>query len=196
MIANFSSWWELLSLMGKIYWSVAIPFTLIFIIQLILSFIGADGGHDMSGSDADAAVDHDHGLGFQFFTLKNLTGFFALFGWSGLACLNAGLGNIPTVIISFVCGLVMMTVMAAIFYYMSRLTESGNMDINNAIGKLATVYLTIPAQRKGNGKVHVRVQNTLRELDATTDALQDIKTGSMVEVTDVLNDNVLLVKLK
>jgi hypothetical protein len=193
MFTDFSVWWDTLLIIQKIYWMIAIPFTLIFVLQLIFSFIAGDTGHDVSGH-ADSAVDGDHGMPFQFFTLKNMTGFFTIFGWIGISCMSAGMGNGITIMISLISGLIMMVIMASIFYFMSKLVESGNLDIKNAINKTGTVYIPIPASRIGQGKIQIKVQSALRELDAVSDDAENIKTGTLVIVTEVLNNNVLVVK--
>ena len=76
---------------------------------------------------------------------------------------------------------------------MGRLKESGTMNIGNAVDQTATVYLIIPAARKGMGKVHVKIQGTLRELNAITDQATEIASGSLVKITGVVNENILLV---
>ena len=172
---------------------IAVPFTLIFVLQLIFSLIVGDTDHDASGN-IDSAIDSDQGMPFQFFTLKNMTAFFTILGWSGIACVNAGLGNVLIVLISVLCGLIMMVIMSSIFYFMSKLVETGNLDIKNAINKTGSVYIPIPASRKGQGKIQVKVQSALRELDAITDETENIKTGTIVIVTEVIDNNILVVK--
>lgn len=193
MFTDFSAWWDTLIVIQKVYWLVAIPFTLIFILQLIMSFFTGDADHDASGH-ADSTVDGDHGIPFQFFTLKNLIAFFTIFGWTGIACINAGLGNGIVILISVLCGLAMMVIMASIFYFMSKLVESGNLNVKNAVNKTGTVYLPIPASRGGMGKIQAKVQSALRDLDAVTDEPETLKTGTLVVVTAVLDNNVVVVK--
>jgi hypothetical protein len=67
---------------------------------------------------------------------------------------------------AFICGFLMMVLMASLFYFMSKLAESGTLKMKNAIGKLGEVYLMIPASRGGMGKVQLNVQGSLRTLDA------------------------------
>ena len=67
------------------------------------------------------------------------------------------------------------------------------MEIKNAMDQVGETYLYIPAKRGGMGKVHVKVQGTLRELQALTDDVADIPTGKVIKVTGVLNNNILLV---
>ena len=84
--------------------------------------------------------------------------------------------------------------MATLFYLMSRLAESGTLNMKNAVGKLGEVYLVIPAKRGGMGKVQLSVQGSVRTLDAITDDLDKIPTSSIIEVLDVIDDQILLVK--
>ena len=192
MILDISTWWTTMETFEKIYWILAFPTTLLFIILIIMTFVGIDADHDMD-MDHDGSIDADHGIGFQFFSYKNLLGFFTIFAWSGIACIDSGLNVFPTIVISLFSGLLMMLIMASIFYFISKLSESGNLNINNAIGKVGTAYLPIPGQRKGMGKVQIKIQG-LKTLDAMTDDEKDIKTGLIVDCIDVLNDEILLVR--
>jgi hypothetical protein len=87
-----------------------------------------------------------------------------------------------------------MLIMASLFYFMSKLAENGTLKMKNAIGKLGEVYLVIPASRKGFGKVQLSVQGSVRTLDAMTDEPENIPTFSIIEVIDVIDDNILIVK--
>lgn len=189
-MSNLSEWWSSLDIIHQIYWGIAIPFSLIFLIQMVLTFIG--GEMDVDG-DADFDVESDSGAGFQFFTLKNFIGFFTIFAWSGIASLDSGFGTGTTLIVSTISGLIMMVIMASLFYLFSKLTDSGTMNINNARGAVAEVYMRIHGSRSNVGKVLVKVQGSLRELEAITDDLEDLPTGAVVNVIDVINDNILLV---
>jgi len=191
MLLDISSFWQELDTIQKIYWIIAIPSTVLFIIQLIITFLGFD--HDSAmGGDSDLSVDGDHGIATQFFSVKNLVAFFTIFSWVGLGCLQSGLSISVSIIISLLSGTAMVVIMATIFYYMTKLTDAGNLEIKNAIHKIGTVYLTIPANRKAMGKVQVKVQG-LQTLDALTDDNDDLKTGSVVEVVGIISDEILLV---
>lgn len=194
-ILSFNSWWESLSILSKVYWIIAISASAIFLIQIVMTFIGVDsdsGGMDASGN-ADASIDADHGIGFQLISLKNLIGFFTIFGWSGIACLDSELSVPLTIGISLFCGLLMMVIMASIFYFMGKLMESGNVVMASIVEKTGTVYLVIPASRKAAGKIQIQHQG-YRTIDAMTDDTEDIPTGSVIQVTAVINDELLLVK--
>lgn len=191
MVLFTSEWWFALATFEKVNWLIALPFSTLFVIQLILTFVGGD--LDSSDGDLDAEVDADSGIDFQFLTLKNLIAFFTIFGWTGIVCADAGLGAFLSVFISTIAGSLMMTVMASIMYFMGKLTESGTLNISNAVGKTCSVYLTIPATRGGLGKVQIQIQG-FQTLDAMTDFEEDIKTGAIVTVISVLNNEILLVE--
>jgi hypothetical protein len=83
--------------------------------------------------------------------------------------------------------------MAFLFRGMSKLKQSGTLQTKNAIGLIAETYLFIPAKRGGFGKVHIRVQGSLHELQALTDDEEQIPTGKLVKVINVVSDSVLIV---
>ena len=83
--------------------------------------------------------------------------------------------------------------MAFLFRSMSRLKHSGTLQISNALNKIGETYLFIPAKRNGYGKVHIKVQGSLKELQAITDDETDIPTGKLVKVVEILNNNILIV---
>lgn len=188
----FGTWWEGLSVILKIFWGIAVPFTLFFVLQLILSFFGAESPDDLP----DAEIDADHGIPFQFLTLKNLIGFFTIFSWTGIACQEAGLSNALTLLIASIAGLLMVGLMAGLFYLMTKTGADGTMKINDAIGQSGEVYLTILARRGGIGKIQVKVGGSIRTLDAMTDDEEPLPTGQLARVTQIVNDNILLVSSK
>ena len=191
-ILNLTIWWIELQMVEQIYWGIAILSTIFFAIQLVLTFLGADAEVDAELElSTDAEVDTDTGMGFQFFTLKNLLGFFTLFGWTGLGCLDMGMSLFPTLAISTGSGLIMMSIMATIFYFMSRLTDSGTLNIKNTIGKTGTVYLVVPPKRSAAGKVNLDIQGRNIEMNAITDDEEEIPTGAIITVTEVVNNNIL-----
>lgn len=186
---SFSDWWSGLSVILKIFWGLALPFTVIFVLQLILSFAGGDSTDDVP----DAEVNADHGAGFQFFTLKNFIGFFTIFGWVGIAMIESGANVATAVGVATLAGVLMMTVMAGMFYLLMKAQYDGTMKIEKAIGHTGEVYLTITSKRGGMGKVQIKVSGALRTLDALTDDESDILTGKIVKVSNIVNDNTLLV---
>lgn len=200
---DFGVFWEGLTTLGKIYWIIAIPTSAIFIILFILMLVGADKDvvtdldidADLDLDDVDGADISGHtGIGDYFLSFKAIMSFLTMFSWSGIACLNSGLLPIITIIISVVAGGLMMTAVSTLLYYLTKLQHSGTMEFKNAIGQKGDVYITIPANKTAIGKVQVIVQGSLRTLDAVTEEAEPIKTNSKIEVINILEDNILLVK--
>lgn len=187
-------WFFDLSLFEQVYWFSAVAGTTVLSVLLVLTLMGGDLS-DMEG--VDASVEGDLGIDFQFLSLKNLVGFFTIFGWSGIACMDAGLSSGITLLISVLCGLLMMLVMATLFYYLSRLQSSGTLKHRNAIGQIGEVYLTIGEKRSRIGKISIVVQGRLWELDAITDEEQPLMRGNIIKVREVTDNGIYLVeKLK
>jgi len=191
-MGDYSSWWEGLSLILKIYWGLAIPFTLFFILQLIMTFVAGDVMDDTP----DAEVEADSGVAFQFFTLKNLVAFFTIFSWTGIATIDSGLSIGLSVFVSTLAGLAMMGIMGGMMYFISKTNVSGTLKMKNALGQVGEVYLGLQAKRGSIGKVQIKVQGSVRTLDALTDDDDDIPTGKVITVSDIINDNILLVTAK
>lgn len=186
---SLGTWWSELSVILKIYWGLAIPFTVFFVLQLIMSFLGQDSPDDLP----DADITSDHGIGFQFFTLKNMVGFFTIFGWTGIATIESGASVGTSLLFSVIGGLAMMGIMAGMFYLLMKANSDGTMRIQQAIGQTGEVYLTIKSRRGATGKVQVKVMGSLRTLDALTDDEADIQTGRTVKVSDIVHGTTLLV---
>jgi hypothetical protein len=189
---SFATWWEGLSLILKVFWALAVPFTVFFLLQLVLSFIGVDSPDDMP----DAEITADHGFSFQFITLKNMVAFFTIFAWTGIACIEAGIPIGLSLLFSTLAGLAMVGIMAGLFFLLMKANADGTMRIEHAIGEVAEVYLTIQSNRRGAGKVQVKITGALRTLDALTDDESDIQTGRMVKISSVVNGTTLLVTSK
>ena len=209
-----SAWWESLTLLGQVFACIAIPATLILVIQTIMSIIGVSGGGD-GDVDADGDVPDDLDIdsdgvfgtelpeiddsldpGFRILSLRSIIAFLTIFGWVGLICVRNGMANIWSLLIAFVCGLIAMFVVVLAMRCMLKLQADGTRNIKNALGKSGTVYLTVPAQRNGTGKVNILLQDTFVELDAVTDEENSIKSGREVVVVGLSGQTTVVVKEK
>ena len=194
-----SSWWLSLSLAMKILWGVTLAASLIFLIQSIMTFIGADAGDGGIDTDfdtgfdsqvADATVDG----GTNLYTFRNFVNFILGFGWSAIL-LQEKITSVPLLlIVSVIIGVALVTAVMYLFKWLSGMQQSGNINIyKSAVGCNGTVYLTIPGERSGEGKVQISINNSVREYDAVTDS-DALKTGTPIRVTEVLNANTVVVE--
>ena len=188
-----TEFFEGMNTLEKTYWITALIGSVIFIFIFIMTFIGGDMDGDMEADMSELEAD-DGGVGFQFFTLKNVVAFFTIFGWTGVTCLDNGISSGTTLIISVIAGVIMMFATSALFFWINSLAESGTLRIKNAIGQVGEVYLSIGANRSKIGKVSIKVQGSLRELEAITDEEEDLKTNTVVEVVEIISTELLLVK--
>ncbi len=177
----------------SVFWVLAIIGSVSFIIIMLMTFIGMDGDADMEADGTDFEAD-DGGVGFQFFTLKNMVAFFTIFGWTGLVCIDNGFSNFISLVIATIAGLIMMLLTSLLFFWMNKLVQSGTLNVKNAIGEIGEVYLPIGANRSSLGKIQIKVQGSLRELEAITDSEVGLSTGSLVKVTGVVSSETLLVE--
>ncbi len=187
-----NNFFEGMTSLEQTYWIIAILGSAIFVVIFALTFIGV-GDTDMEADISDINAD-DGGVGFQFFTFKNVIAFFTIFGWTGIVCIDNQMSSTATITISIIAGLLMMVLTSLLFYWMGKMAESGTLKIKNAIGVVGEVYLPIGANRSEIGKIQIKVQGSLRELEAITDANEELKTNTLIKVLKVVSDELLLVE--
>ena len=82
-----ATWWADLSLVMKVLWGVTLSASLIFLIQSILTFVGADADSDFD-MDIDSSMDGSDLSniegGSNLYTFRNLVNFILGFGWSAI----------------------------------------------------------------------------------------------------------------
>jgi len=194
----------------KIFTVCAVVGGVLFIIRLVLQFMGGDfdadaadgidgidgldGVDGLDGADADFDADvGDTDYSFKLISFQGLTAFFAMFGLVGLAMLKqSGLSPAHSVMGGLAAGVATVWVMKKIFEMAMTLQSSGNIKLKNAIGAEGTVYLTIHAG--DTGKVRINIQNHLKVLNAKCGSDEEIKTDEPVRVVRVMSGNILIVE--
>ena len=157
----------------------------VLLLQLVLGMLGL--GVD---ADADFGADALHG-GLDLLGIRALSAGVAAFGIGGLIGAASPLGAVGGLLLGAVFGLAAAFGVAYVMRSMLRLESDGTLRIENAIGATATVYLTIPAERQGVGKVHVTVQGRTVEVAAVTAHAAALSTGTNVVVIDVSDRDVV-----
>ncbi len=211
-----TEWWISLEPAMKVLWAVTLSASLVFVIQTVMTFLGAagDGDFDINsdidadapGDISDASVDaggHDaaggHGAthaggGMNLLTFRNFVNFLIGFGWTAILLED----SVPSVslrlLIATVVGVVLVVLVMLLFKWLTGMQESGNINVyKSAIDCQGTVYLTIPGERAGEGKVQISINNSVREYAALTDG-PTLKTGTRIRVVEVLSPSTLLVE--
>ena len=157
----------------------------ILVVQTLLLLIGL-GGDDVDVHDVDVASDFDHDgdssdAFFKVLSLKTLTAFMTFFGLAGMAARVRGWEPTPTMLVALGAGVVAVIIVAYIMAGLTKLQSKGNVDLTNAVGTEGRVYLRVPAEKSGRGKVIVQVQGRKIECKAVTGGAE-IPTGSQVTV--------------
>lgn len=161
-----------------------------------------DGGdvdvHDGIFGDGDSDVDADADADFslRLFSFRGIIAFVCVFGWVGVLCTRYQLATPLAVLLSVVAGFVAMLVIAVLFRMVYSLQSDGTEDIRNALGASGTVYLRIPAQREGCGKVNLLLDGKLVEKEAITDDREIIQYGEQIVVIGISGGAQLLVRRK
>lgn len=141
------------------------------------------------GGDADGEVDPaDASDGFGFLSIRTVASFLTFFGLMGLYGVSSGWGTGATAAAATLAGLAMMLFVAWLFSLQRNLAQEGTVDPSLAIGLPAKVYLRVPGQRAGQGKVTVALQGRTVEFAAVT-AGPDLPTGSDARIVRQIDEN-------
>ena len=130
---------------------------------------------DFGDLDADVYTDgsaHTDGTIFRVFTLQGIVAFLTVFSWSTIGAISSGAPSTGSIIVGLALGA------AAMFA----------IDLRNGIGERGQVYIIIPANGGGSGKIMLKVQSSLIECAAVTREAAPLETGAPVRVIDVIGD--------
>lgn len=212
-----STWWGSLDIFTQILYCVSIPSTLILIIQTILIIMGfGDGGPDMNFSDTSGFEIADTGAGMadpadiadiggdianpadmgamHLFTFQGIITFLCVFSWASILT-YIGCGLIPVaLIVGFILGGAAMFGVAKLIQAMGKLAQNGNIIARKFLGETGTVYIPIPANGKGMGKINIALGERYVEFEAVTEGAEDLASGESVRVTDIHSENILVVE--
>ena len=204
-------WWTSLTLFMKILWTITIVASIIFIIQSVMTFLGADAGDggidadfggvdgDMGGvdltTDVDSSSDYaDMGSGMNLLTLRNFVNFFLGFGWTAVLFAGEIRSTALLMLLSIAVGVALVFAVMYLFKWLSSMQQTGTINVyTTAVGCTGKVYLTIPAERHGEGKVQITINNSVREYDALTDG-EELPTGTNIKVLEAIDAHTLLVE--
>jgi len=172
--------------MAKVYIACAIAGGTVLIGQTGLNLFGLGGDTDI---DPDIDVDAlDGGDSLNFLSIRALAGFLTFFGLVGWTGTDAEWGSGATVGAAFASGASVMLLIAFLMRFFQRMASSGNVQPHQAVGKTAQVYLKVPAERSGKGKITVRVQDRSMEFDAVTKG-PELPTGSECRVVEMITES-------
>lgn len=198
-MGTITTWYSSLDPTLRVYWGIAIFASIVFIIQTTMSFIGM-GDVDGAGADADMDFDGtpdtdslDDAGTMHLLSIRNIFYFLLGFGWAGVSLWRTIPNHVVLAIVAILVGCLFVAIFMVLFRQMMKLQHNGAFDINDAVGKVCDVYLRIPAEGKGLGKVQISFNGSIQELDARTEGEQ-LPSGSKVRVLRVIDKKVLEVE--
>jgi len=196
--------------MTTLYMLFAVIGGTVLVCQFVLTLVGIGGDsdfaddlsdvpHDVAG-DAHAGqhgdVQHDahHSTSWLFgiITFRTVIAAITFFGITGLGATKSDMQPFPAFLLAVGAGAAAMFGVHWIMLQLQKLQDDGTVRIGRAVGKKGVVYLSVPANKTGAGKVHLNLQNRTVEYLAMT-AEERIPTGAHVVVTEVLGPDTVAV---
>ena len=198
-MSSLTEWFNQLDPALRVYWGIAIFASFIVFIQTTMSFIGmgdVDTGDVDVDFDADTDADADsldNAGAMHLVSIRNVFYFLLGFGWAGVCFWNTIPNALLLGFVSALVGCLFVAIFVFIFRQMMKLQSNGAFDINDAVGKVCDVYLRIPGQNQGIGKVQISFNGSVQELNARTSG-EPIPSGTKVRVLRVIEKKVLEVE--
>lgn len=174
----------------KMFWYLALPTSLIFIVQLVMTFLGADAS---DGMDADFDGDMDGGGPFQLLSFRNLINFLLGFAWGGISFSNIIQNRTTLIFVAVLIGLAFFFMFVLIMQQLLKFQEDNTTKIQDALNQTGSVYLTIPEQKTGYGKIQVSIKGSQKEYQAITNG-ESIPSGHAIRIVEVIEGNVCVVE--
>jgi hypothetical protein len=171
----------------------------LLVCQVLLSLLGLGHHHEIGGEHLAHAGDHhdssaDHGHRESWFisilTFRTVVAALAVFGLAGLTASAEEFDGPATLIIALAAAAGVVALLAFMMQSLQNLRSDGTVRIERAVGKVGTVYLPIPAEKAGPGKVVLKLQNRTVEYQAVT-AREALATGDKVVVVAVVSPDTL-----
>jgi membrane-bound ClpP family serine protease len=141
-------------------------------------------------------IDIDMGSDFSFkaITFQGVVSFVMMFGLVGLAVLDADKSDTYAIFGGTIAGVGSMFVINKLFHMFYSLESDGTVQHSLSIGAKGTVYTRIKPDSPG--EVQVTYQRALRTENAVAeDENTELKTGTMIEVVDVIGTTLVVRKI-
>jgi membrane protein implicated in regulation of membrane protease activity len=184
-------WWLGLNLELQIFYGIGALALIALIVQFVLLLVG---GFDDVGDFGDAGGLAEHGSGLGIFSFRGITAFFLGFGWTGAIAVKSGLSVPVAILQGLLVGMVLMIAIFLMMRSMMRLQSSGTLDYQNAVGEVATVYVTVPGSGKAGGQVEVMIQGRLSVAEALHRGEASLAPGSKVRIVEMMGRSTLVVE--
>lgn len=189
LMDQITSWWDGLNLARQLFFGIGLVAAFIAFILAVLSFIGLEHHDGLDATD----VDIDNGGG-GIFSVKPLTGFFLGFGWAGGMALEAGWPMIGALAAAVAAGSAMMAVIVMMFRSIIAMRSDGTVRIQDALGAIGTVYVTLPPSKASGGQVTVTFKGRQETLSALNASSRTVPSGEKIKVVEIIDTRTVVVE--
>jgi hypothetical protein len=172
-------------------WYIALPVSFIFLLQTIMTFLGSDSTEGLN-ADFDGNLEGTEAP-MQLFTLRNLINFLLGFSWTGITFYSTIPNYFLLIMISTLVGIGFVWIFFLIIRQIQKLAEDNTFKLDHALQKTGTVYLSIPENKQGVGKIAISIKGSQRELNAISLA-DRLETGAAIRVVGIEGNNLLIVE--
>ena len=201
-------WFDSLTELQQVTFILGTISTIIMILFIVLMLIGMDGGDGFDGFDGDIDFDADLDLGdidaynadsfasisgLRILTIRGALAFFSIGSWT-VYLFSDKVSPLLAIAIGIAAGILAAILLAMTMRAILNLESSGNLDYKTAVGKTATVYIRIPKDANGKGKVIFNHQGKMVEVDALTHDKTDILRKTEVQIVNLVDETTLVVK--
>lgn len=190
---EFSNWFSALPSTLQLFWGCALLSSLIFLVQAALTLLGMDGDSDFDLDASSSSDTMDLGGGLSLFSVRSFVNFFVGFGWAGISFYDFISSKILLYIVAAVVGCGFVWLYFFIRRQAMRLQSDGSIKVKKCIGSYCDVYLRIPGENAGTGKVQISINGSIHEMSAITYGPL-LPSNSHARVVDVLDNDVLVVE--
>ena len=146
------------------------------------------------GDPQGTVVDHGSTWLFSIISFRSIIAAMTFFGLAGVASLQANLHEFLSLVIALVAGFLAMYGVHFLMQSLHRLRHDGTVRVGRAVGQRGSVYLPIPPNDSGTGKVQLQIQGRIMEYNAVTSGNAQLSTGTAVAVTEVISPTTLRVE--
>lgn len=153
--------------------------------------VDLDGG-DVDSGDADVGSGSAISLA-RFLSFRVIVAASAFFGVLGLWADSAKLHPMVSLAIALLGGWVAGAAVAFIMGFINKLQSSGNVKMESAVGKTATVYIPIPENKTNTGKIQLSIQGRIDEMEAMTPG-PALPSGATVVIKEIVDGRIAIVE--
>jgi len=155
------------------------------LLQFFLMMVGFGGGE--TDSDFGDSTDHASPADiFKILSFRTVVAGIAFFGLGGLAGLAGGATKPVSVVIAIVTGVIAIYAVYYLYWSAAKLKDDGSLSVETLVGATGSVYIRIPPEKSGAGKVLVNQQGRTVEYEAIT-AGEELKATTPISVVSIVS---------